>query len=303
MTNQKPKIAIFFGGKISRHLRLIKEAAEKLSVDLDLVSYNQVRFDTKDKTVWIGDKIADDYDVLFFRTTGKHWEEVNLVIDSLIRKDVIIVDPLVRLGAPSRTCKAHQMVELAKAGIGVPVSIYGSLKYLRDNAGAKFGFPLIIKGSAGDRGTRVFKADNQDQLNQLFTQLRPSEIKEGRRYLAQEFIDNDGDYRLIVLGDKVLGVMKRFRTEKGEFRNNFSCGGEVKVTDLPDELKDLAIKASRVCQLLIAGVDIVLRNGDPQQPIIWEVNKTPQFTGFMKATGIDVPREIVKFLLSLCPQK
>lgn len=103
------KIAVFFGGKISQHLVLVKKAAtrlrqgyggqEKLDVELDLVSYNRVCFDTEKKEILIrpnlsgenkikqfdGYKKVDEYDVLFFRTTGKHWEEVDLIINQIKR--------------------------------------------------------------------------------------------------------------------------------------------------------------------------------------------------------------------------
>lgn len=303
---------MFFGGKITKHLRLIKEAANRLDaefnggVKLDLVSYNRVVFDTesgkimirgglKSGKVW---KNVDNYDVLFFRTTGKHWEEVDLVING-IKSDAVVVDPLVEHGKPSRACKAYQMLVLKKAGIDVPRSVYGSLMFLKGKASDFFGFPAIIKGSGGDRGTRVFKVDDQTELDELVLRLRLSEIKEGRRYMAQEYIENDGDYRVVVLGDKVLGVMKRSCSGESEFRNNYSVGGSVKTADLSDEIKELAVRATKTCGLLVAGVDIVFRDYDKSKPVIWEVNKGPQFSGFMKSTGIDVPREIVKFLVNL----
>ena len=40
------KIAIFYGGKLSKHLCLLRKAAKKMKVDLDLVSYNKIYFDT-----------------------------------------------------------------------------------------------------------------------------------------------------------------------------------------------------------------------------------------------------------------
>ena len=46
-------------------------------------------------------------------------------------------------------------------------------------------------------------------------------------------------------------------------------------------------------------MDVAFRNNDMNKPVIWEVNKGPQFKGFMKATGIDVPKEIVKYLVSI----
>ena len=41
------KIGIFFGGKVSKHLSMIRRAGTKLGVDVELVSYNRVFFDTK----------------------------------------------------------------------------------------------------------------------------------------------------------------------------------------------------------------------------------------------------------------
>jgi len=102
-----------------------------------------------------------------------------------------------------------------------------------------------------------------------------------------------------VLGKKVLGVMKRSSQNKDEFRNNYSAGGSVEVADLPEEIKQLAVRATEACGLAVAGVDVAFRDFDKSRPVIWEVNKGPQFKGFMEATGIDVPKEIVKYLVSL----
>lgn len=342
------KIALFFGGKISKHLVMVRNAAKKMGEELDLVSYNNVCFETETGKISLRGKDVNEYDVLFFRTTGKHWEEVDLIINSINppaptnvgtpsldkegRTLPIVVDPLVRYGKPSYACKAWQMLKLKEAGIDVPKSVYGSLWYLYEvmarncepseriystgeaarqaqnqekilESEYKFSFPIILKGSGGDRGTRVFKADNLKQMEKLVRKLRTSETGEGKRYMIQEYIENDGDYRVLVLGEKVLGVMKRARVKCGqndkEFRNNYSVGGTVEVSDLPDEIKELAVKAAKVCGLAVAGVDVAFRNFDMKKPVIWEVNKGPQFKGFMKATGIDVPMEIVKYLVSL----
>ncbi|MFA7301777.1 MAG: hypothetical protein WC069_05680 [Candidatus Shapirobacteria bacterium] len=317
----KTKIALFFGGKISQHLVLIKKAAKNLGVRLDLVSYNRVFFDSESLEVGIRGDLGDnnqtrniknegwlkisDYDVLFFRTTGKHWEEVDLITQNITNKQVII-DPIVLSGKPSMACKAYQMLALKRANIDVPKTVYGSLWYLYEMM-KKMGFgeqspyswPVILKGSGGDRGTRVFKANNLEELEKLVRDLRKSETEEGKRYMLQEYIPNDGDYRVLVLGKKVLGVMKRSSQSLEEFKNNYSVGGKVEVATLPQNILDLAVKAAEVCGLAIAGVDVAFRDYDMSKPVIWEVNKGPQFKGFMQATGINVPEEIVKYLVSL----
>jgi len=368
--NKQINIALFFGGKISQHLVLLRKAAKKLGVRLDLVSYNRVCFDTENLEVKIRGNLnnnegriqgsartlkndgwlqIDDYDVLFFRTTGKHWEEVDLIVGSIqgSTHTPVVVDPIVKNGKPSMACKAYQMLALKKAGIEVPKTVYGSLWYLYEKMAdsrhhilsvltpsqraqmiargkmddfesvINFEFPIIIKGSGGDRGTRVFKADNLKAMEKLVSKLRKSETEEGRRYMLQEYIPNDGDYRVLVLGKKVLGVMKRTQQQPGEFRNNYSAGGKVEVAQLPEEVLQLAVRAAAVCGLMVAGVDVMAKNpsglrpapldkgasegmsNNPKDYVILEVNKGPQFKGFMKATGIDVPAEIVKFLISL----
>lgn len=298
------KIAVFFGGKVTHHLGLIKKAAKKLGVELDLVSYNRVSFDAETKEVRLNTQDVSKYDVLFFRTTGKHRESVDLILDAVREKiengEIMVVDPILVKSRTSATLKAYQMLALSRVGIEVPKTVYGSLFYLRDRAGVDFGkFPLIIKGSGGNRGERVYKVDDEKQLEKLVMELRTAEVSEGKRYLMQEYIPNDGDFRVLVLGDEVLGAMKRSSTREAEFRNNFSTGGRVEVAEIPDNIKKLAVKAAKACGILVAGVDVVLREGDWNKPVIWEVNKGPQFSGFMKATGIDVPERIVKFLVGL----
>ncbi len=310
---------------------MIREAARKLGVNLKLISYNSVSFETETGKVNLRGEELDKFDVVFFRTTGKHWEEVDLINYQLritnyeLKKKPIIVDPMVKDGKPSQACKAWQMLKLKEAGIPVPRTVYGSLWYLYEvmtrqqffvdahtNArrvtavlqkkpiDSPFNFPVILKGSGGDRGTRVFKADNLNELEKLVRDLRKSETEEGRRYMLQEYIENKGDYRVLILGEKVLGVMKRYRKDRQDFRNNFSMGGEVEVAELPPEIKKLAVKAAKVCGLMVAGVDIMPKGDDY---VVLEVNKGPQFWGFMKATGIDVPMEIVKFLVGLSKNK
>lgn len=322
------KIAVFFGGKISRHLVLVRKAAKKLRVELDLISYNKVFFDTKSGRVELKGKDASDYDVLFFRTTGKHWEEVDLILESLKgKKKPIIVDPIVEYGKPSFARKAWQMLRLTEAGIEVPRTIYGSLWTLYEymlnlnsrndfcascecvttfngvkkssSSSLNLSFPVIIKGSGGNRGERVFKVNNLEELEKLVRELRKSETEDGRRYMLQEYIENDGDYRVLVIGDKVLGAMKRSRQNENEFRNNYSAGGKVEVAQLPEEIYNLAVKAAKSCGISIAGVDVAFRDKEGKRPVVWEVNKGPQFKGFMRATGIDAPAEIVKYLASL----
>jgi len=289
MTN---KIVIFGGNINSSKLLELKSAADGLGIDLDLVAYKQISFETESGEVLINGEKMKEYDVYFFRNTKKYWEEANLVTDQL-DKDKIIIDPMVKDGRPSDACKAHQMLVLSQAGLPVPKSVYGSLEYLRKKAIKQFEFPLIIKGSRGDRRRQVFKIYGKSDFDLKLEELKLVEKNGENKYMLQEYIVNEEDFRVMVLGDKVLGVMRRAIGENPKLKNNFEK------TDLPEEVKSLAIEAAKVCGIMVAGVDVVFRDNDLKKPLFFEVNKTPNYNRFVEVTKINVAEEVVKFLAEI----
>ena len=289
MTN---KIVVFGGNvKGSKFLEL-KEAAEKLKIDLELISYKQMSYETETGKILIDGSEMKDYDVYFFRSTKKYWEEVSLILDN-IDKDKIVVDPIVRSGRPGDVCKAYQMLVLSQADLPVPRSIYGSLNYLKKEAVKKFEFPLILKGSRGDRRRQVFKIYGKKDFKEWTDKLKVLEKNGENKYMLQEYIVNKEDFRLMVLGDRVLGVMRRGIGDNPRLKNVFEK------TDLPESVKKLAVEAAKKCGIWIAGVDVVFRNDDMTKPLFFEVNRTPNYTRFVEVTGIDVATEVVKFLANL----
>lgn len=289
MTN---KIVVFGGNvKGSKFLEL-KEAAEKLKIDLELISYKQLSYETEIGKILIDGSEMKDYDVYFFRNTKKYWEEVSLILDN-IDKNKIVVDPIVRSGRPGDVCKAYQMLVLSQAGLPVPRSIYGSLGFLKREAVKRFEFPMIIKGSRGDRRRQVFKVYEKDDFKSKIEELELIEKSGENKYMLQEYIVNKEDFRVMVLGDKVLGVMRRGIGDNPRLKNVFEK------TDLPESVKKLAVEAAKKCGIWIAGVDVVFRDNDMSKPLFFEVNRTPNYTRFVEVTHIDVASEVVKFLANL----
>ena len=52
--------------------------------------------------------------------------------------------------------------------------------------------------------------------------------------LIQEYIKTDGDIRVVIVGDNIIGTMKREVVE-GDFRSNYTQGGGVKPYKLSEE--------------------------------------------------------------------
>jgi len=287
------KIGVFFGGKLNSKVEALKIAAEKERVELELINFKEVGYEIKDGvvTVKLGEnRKLSDYKVVFFRTAKNHWEKIAVIVDA-IDKDTIIIDPIVRGGRPTDICKVHQIKELAKNGLRVPKTVMGDLWWLRENASKMFNYPMILKGSRGDRRSQVIKLYEDKDWEKRWEEYLEKIKNEGQIYMLQEYLESTEDFRVMVVGNKVLGVMKRAVGENGRLKNVFSK------VELPEKDLKLAIEAARACGIKIAGVDLVYEKGN-EVPLFWEVNKTPNYSRFMEVTGIDVPREIVRHLAS-----
>jgi ribosomal protein S6--L-glutamate ligase len=151
-------------------------------------------------------------------------------------------------------------------------------------------YPLIIKLLEGTQGKGVVLAESASAAKSVidaFNRLKAN-------ILLQEYVaDADGkDIRCFVIGNKVVASMLRQACE-GEFRSNLHCGGEARPIKLTAEEREIAIKATKVMGLNVAGVD-VLRT--PRGPLVLEVNSSPGLKGIEEASGKNIAEKIMVFI-------
>jgi ribosomal protein S6--L-glutamate ligase len=112
--------------------------------------------------------------------------------------------------------------------------------------------------------------------------------------MVQEFIKESGgtDIRAFVVGEQVVASMKRTAPE-GEFRSNVHRGGTMENIALTSEEVEMAVNASRILGLSIAGVDLMRSD---RGPLILEVNSSPGLQGIETCSNIDVAGKIITFI-------
>lgn len=81
--------------------------------------------------------------------------------------------------------------------------------------------------------------------------------------------------------------------ERGKIKANFSAGGRVAPFNLNPAVEWLAVESAKIVGLNIAGVDLLF-DGDNYK--VCEVNSSPGFEGFEKATNLNVPQEIYHYI-------
>ncbi|OGI25060.1 MAG: hypothetical protein A3J76_02395 [Candidatus Moranbacteria bacterium RBG_13_45_13] len=171
--------------------------------------------------------------------------------------------------------KLIQMFLLAIKGISIPKTYYSPAYDSRKirNAARFLKFPVVIKLTEKERGEGVFLAKNAVEIKRILGKNKGQEI------ILQEYLDNDFDYRILVLGHKTKLGETRTRTNKREFRNN-ACVGAVEeffpAEEVPSDMKKISEQSSRIMNIQVCGVDIIRsRKG---KIYVIEVNFSPGFT-------------------------
>jgi ribosomal protein S6--L-glutamate ligase len=188
--------------------------------------------------------------------------------------------------------KVRCLQVLAAGGIGVPRTVMANdtahIVRLVDSVG---GLPCIIKLLRGTQGVGVMIATTMTEARTIvdtFTSL-------GQEICLQEFIaESSGrDLRALVVGDRVVGAMRR-QARAGEFRSNIHRGGEGSPVNLEPAFLETAVKAAKLVGLDICGVDMLEGKDGPR---VMELNSSPGFEGLEHATGQDIASEMVRFAL------
>jgi len=187
--------------------------------------------------------------------------------------------------------KLRTLQMLAMEGIGIPKTAFArrpdNIDYLIKQVG---GAPLIIKLIEGTQGLGVVLAETKNAAKSVIEAFYGMNAN----FLIQEFIKEakGADIRAFVVGDKVVGAMKRQGLE-GEFRSNLHRGGEGRKIELTPEEEDSAVRAAKALGLSIAGVDMLISD---KGPLIIEVNSSPGLEGIEKSTGLDIAGKIIEFV-------
>lgn len=185
--------------------------------------------------------------------------------------------------------KLRSLQLLAAARIQMPTTcVVRSVDELDEAIEHVGGIPCVLKLLKGTQGIGVMLAESREGLEsmlQAFWSL-------GHTVLLQEFVNESRgrDVRAFVVGDKVVGAMRR-QAAIGEFRSNIHRGGKGLPLELAEADAKEVLRAARVLGLEVAGVDYLESDTGPK---VIEVNASPGFQGLEAATGRDIAGAIVR---------
>ena len=188
--------------------------------------------------------------------------------------------------------KLYTMQILAQNNIPHPKTMLVKNPVDSNYVSKNIGFPIVVKSLSGTHGKGVYLAENKRNFEQLVEMME--QFNDRFNIILQEFVtDSFGrDLRIIVVGGKVIGAMKRESVD-GDFRANVTRGGGAKPVELDEQMEYLALESTKLLGLDIGGVDLLYDNEGYK---ICEVNSSPGFRGMEKYTEIRVAEQIVTYV-------
>jgi glutathione synthase/RimK-type ligase-like ATP-grasp enzyme len=230
--------------------------------------------------------IHESFAAVYFKSYFRHHEQATAIAEALREHHTPYVGRELEHYIPA--FKLSQLARLARGGVRVPHTIYLPIAHYQnqyDKLVEKLGKPFIFKAIDGSTGEFNYLIKSEEQLKKVIADSH------GFHYIAQAFIPNESDLRVLIVGDEIKLVIERRRADDSTHLNNTSQGAQatlLSVNDLSESLQNLSLQAAKMMNRDVAGVDVMLEK-DTGIPFILEVNASPQIaSGAFAAEKVDI---------------
>jgi ribosomal protein S6--L-glutamate ligase len=185
-------------------------------------------------------------------------------------------------------------------GILLPNTILLSSPYMFQKLMTSFKFPVVIKIPNATRGVGTIQAPNKRVAQEIIEALF---LRYDTHIMVQEYLRGSNqtqtshceDIRVLVVGDQILGAMRRI-APKGEWRTNYAQGAICKSYQLSQEEQDLVHRIIESIGIEVAGIDLFPTE---KGPFVLEVNACPGWKAFEQANpDIRVAKSIIDYIVS-----
>lgn len=270
----------------------IKDEVNKFGFECDILKANDLIFITDGNNIY--SSLLQDYSLCFYLDKDNYLARAISFYMPMYNsyESLILSDD-----------KMLSILNLKDKNIKCPLTISNPLCYV-DNLSSvevdKFlnkveeilSFPLVLKLVHGSLGKQVFLINNKEELKSNYY------LYKNIPHIYEKFISykKGDDYRLIVVGDKVIAAMERINEK--DFRSNIALGGKgYDVTSsISKDFINTAIEVTKALKLDYAGIDLAIDENN--KPIFLEANGNAFFTEIEKVTSINIAHHLVRYVLT-----
>lgn len=242
------------------------------------------------EVVSIDGRVIKDINTLIVRATGGCEQSISLFVNFIYSRGCDIIDPLSRfVGAkPTKTLPALAFHE---KGVGINSYLVFDIENghrLISELDRQEGFPLLAKPINGSKGKGVEILPDKVSASKYLYRFYENNNNQDYPLLLQDYMDFVSEYRVIVIMDYILGVVRKI-PKPGSTVANAAQGGTFTIENAP-HIAEFVLRNVDVQGIL--GVDV--GEDIKGECKIIEVNYSPAWRAFEAATGINVARKIVE---------
>ena len=145
---------------------------------------------------------------------------------------------------------------------------------------------VVVKPLFGSEGRGILRVTDEALAWRTFNALAQLD----RVIYLQQFVQHHGsDLRLLVIGDRVIGMR---RTNPLDWRTNISLGGAAERLVVSSELEEMAHRGAEAVGATLAGVDLLPARDGTLYAL--EVNAVPGWQALAEVTGIDIAKMVLQ---------
>jgi len=265
--------------------KLLIEALQRRGVEFDIVDDGELLFDLARP-----DERWRAYDAVFCRSVS---QSRGLAVLHVLEHWGI---PVFNSAATTATCNDKLLTTLALLQTGIPVP-HTMLAFDEPRAieGIEaVGYPAVIKPISGSWGRLVSRINDRDAAEAIIEHRETLGSYQHHIHYIQEYVTKPKrDIRAFVVGDRTICAI--YRTSE-HWVTNTARGAVTSNCPVTPDLDSLCIRAAQAVGGGILAVDVL--EDEEQGLLVNEINATMEFRNSIAPTGVDIPQEMLEYILS-----
>jgi [lysine-biosynthesis-protein LysW]--L-2-aminoadipate ligase len=204
--------------------------------------------------------------------------------------------PTVNMARVAQTCgdKILTSTALKEAGLPIPQTVVTFTRESALQAIEAMGYPVVLKPMVGSWGRLLAKINDRDAAEAVLEHKEILGSYQHGIFYIQEYVEKpQRDIRVLVAGEEPIGAIYR---RADHWITNTARSGQAFPCPLTPEIESLSVAAGQAVGGGFLAVDLLEH---PDGLLVNEINYTPEFRGFMEATGIEVADHLIDFVLAV----
>jgi [lysine-biosynthesis-protein LysW]--L-2-aminoadipate ligase len=265
--------------------KLLIEALQRRGVEFDIIDDGELLFDLAQP----GERWRA-YDAVFCRSVS---QSRGLAVLHVLENWGI---PVFNSAATTATCNDKLLTTLAllRAGIPVPRTMLAFDEPRAIEGIETLGYPAVIKPISGSWGRLLSRINDRDAAEAVIEHRETLGSYQHHIHYIQEYVTKPKrDIRAFVVGDRTICAIYR---ASEHWVTNTARGAVTSNCPVTPDLDSLCIRAAQAVGGGILAVDVL--EDEERGLLVNEINATMEFRNSIAPTGVDIPHEMLEYILS-----